>query len=701
MRLYVRRGGDVNAIDGKGRSPLMLAASKGHVGVCRILLEAGSDPRKVDRDGNCALSIAMASGVPSLVELFSGVEETQSNVVKSEVNVNVVKSEVNVSTLPEHPEAVIARDLDEENLDLSLWESEEDVVKPAHDPECLNREHEVQRQISAHVPINTDFDWLDVEIDLPAVQRRRRRRNALDEEEIDATRNLLLIGLSDGFIPESFISFLSRGIDGDQNEEFESILRITLGELGIVTDEESWEWQDSDNQVLVDEEMESCADQAIAFLSDLTYHNDDPLRAYVKDMGVKELLSREDEIHLATLMEDGINEAIRAVVNSEVAINELIRVADRIERGELQSGIMVDRAKAPQDEDVKLDNPAQDMVGVSGEEEVEDDDFQENLATDDFHAKIEAIRKLHTGSSQDKNRNLLDVLKDLHLSWSFLEHLQEILKLSGNDADASWILSESLNKVRNAKCRMIEANLRLVISIAKKYLHRGLMFSDLIQEGNIGLMKAVEKFDHRRGFKFSTYATWWIRQSITRAIADQARLIRVPVHMVEVINQIEQVRKDIEEKTDFQADVEKISETLSMPPIKVTKALSATQEMVPLTLPVQMGENIISLGEMLVDEVPGPEQQAMHMALRQAIFEILDGLPEKEAKVMMLRFGLDNGEDHTLEECGQIFGLTRERIRQIEAKTLGKLRHPARSEKLVAFVQKQIKEKVGEYDDSQ
>lgn len=693
VRLHIRRGDDVNATDDRGRSPLVLAASKGHLDICRILLEAGGDPRKPDKDGNCAFSIAMASGVPSLVELFSGMNAQSTG----------VENEASSSALSEHPGTQINRDMDEDNLDLSLWESEEDVVAPVHDQECLTQEHELQRQISAHIPINTDLDWMDVEIDLPAVQRGRRRRNALDEGEIDATRSLLLAGLSDGFIPESFIATLACGEEDDGDEEFESRLRITLGDLGIVTDEESWEWQGSDNPGLVDNEMESSADDAIAFLSELTYQDNDPLKAYVKDMGVEKLLSREDEIYLATLMENGLDEAILAVANSESAISELLSVAERIERGELQSGVMVDREQAPRDEDVTLDDTVQDIGEVSGEEEAddEDEDSPGNLVADDFHTRIDVVRELHSGASQNKDRNLLDALKSLHLSWSFLEHLRDALKFSGDDPASLRSISVALDKARKAKCRMTEANLRLVISIAKKYLHRGLMFSDLIQEGNIGLMKAVDKFDHRRGFKFSTYATWWIRQAVSRAIADQARLIRVPVHMVEAINQIERVREDIEEKTGFPADVEDISEALSMSPAKVVKALRATREIVPLSLSVQVGESIISLGEMLVDEAPGPEEQVMHMALRQVIFEALDGLPEKDARVMVLRFGLDNGEDHTLEECGQFFGVTRERIRQIEAKTLRKLRHPARSGKLITFVQKRTEEKVEEDDDSQ
>lgn len=677
VRLHIRRGDDVNAVDEKGRSPLHLAASKGHVKICSILLEAGADLRKQDKHGNCALSIAMSSGVPSLIELFSNID-AQSNKVKNEATILVEESRTLI-------------DRDEDNFDLSLWESEDDVVVPVNDRECLIQEHQLQNKLSKHVPINTDFDWMDVEIDLPTMQRGRRRRNELDEEEINETRRLLLFGLSEGFIPESFITNLSCSELDDRDEEFESRLRIVLGDLGILTDDEYWDWQDVYSLGDVDADMEVSADDAIDFLSEMTYQDNDPLKAYIKDISGDKLLSREDEIHLATLMEEGLDEAILAISNSNSAINELLRVANKIECGELHSGVMVDRDQTPRDEDVIVENATQ---GIDEEEiDYEDEDARENLDEDGFHTRIHLVRSLYFGTSEDRGKNLQEALKNLKISWSFLESLRDTLKSSGDDPISHNNLSVALDKAKNAKCRMTESNLKLVISIAKKYLHRGLMFSDLIQEGNIGLMKAVDKFDHRRGFKFSTYATWWIRQAVTRAIADQARLIRVPVHMVELINQIERVREDAEEKTGFSTDLENISETLSIPLAKVSKALSASHEIVPFTLPVQVGESVINLGDMLLDDAPRPEEQVMNIELRKAIVEALDSLSDKEAEVMKMRFGIDNGDDHTLEECGQFFGVTRERIRQIEVKSLRKLSHPTRSVKLITFLQRRTVEK--------
>ena len=228
---------------------------------------------------------------------------------------------------------------------------------------------------------------------------------------------------------------------------------------------------------------------------------------------------------------------------------------------------------------------------------------------------------------------------------------------------------------------MTVANLRLVISIARKYAHSGLAFSDLVQEGNLGLMRAVEKFEYRRGFKFSTYATWWIRQAITRAIADQERLIRVPVHMVETINQIERCRREIEPTTDHPASAEAIAAYLDMPVYKVLKALAASRDTTPLD-GSGSEDDVSMLAGTMADPSPGPEELAIQTSLREVLTESLSMLTPKQARVLRLRFGLYDDDDHTLEQAGEIFGVTRERVRQIEAAALTKLRHPSRAGRL-------------------
>lgn len=697
MRLHLDRGDDVNARDEQGMTLLMLSAARNNGDICRLLLAAGAAGDLLDAQGNDALAIAIKVGAgnarlvleahlgPSTAfnepyETFTSAD--QASLCASEAphqSHEVTAKQFAVPTAPVEPvesptHPTIGPVATED------WEAEDHQLPQAGDPSLVAQSVASHLAITLHIPLDTSADWSDFEVFLPDSAAPLQRGDDVDLRE--GLHLLLLRALRESSVPSFAVEDLSRQFDGSINEQGESHLRMVLNDLGAELDERlEIEFPFESHVVFVNseetEEEEAQIDAAMDYLDDLASRRNDPLRIYLKTGLREKLLTADQEVSLAKAMEGFVAKALDAL--SEWS-EGLARVCDSAQL--VRSGIHPLRwMTAGQDDEMEeLEPTAGAEIAAEAEEPLDGEPREVPSGQSDsvvFFAGIDLLKQFMASTLAAQARSRLQcrqTLDELHLKREFLLGLATVPSVEDSVCVAQF--NRAIDGYLSAREQMTTANLKLAVSVAKKFLYTEEPFDDLIQEGNIGLMKAVDKFDWRRGFRFSTYATLWIKQSIQRHVADKCCVIRIPVHVHETTQKILRHMQVVEMRSGRVPSPREIADAFSMPLKKVSTSLRASA----LSHVGSLDEADESLAIEFSDQfVPVDPASAMRSAqVGRSIDELLSQLKPKSAGIIRMHYGLGINDAMTLDEIGQRFELTRERIRQVEAKALRLLQHPSR-----------------------
>lgn len=719
-RLLIEGGADDGLLDPSGKDALAIAIAAGSHDAALIIEAARSSKHKSNSVEVPSINVALPNGdAPHVVdgpETGAGLQLPVKSKPDGHPILAAVNFSIKIAPFPEivescTPEATadssskaLAAELtptfgfseDEPAFDLLGWEAEEDSPPPENDLSLSEAAIAIQSAISEHEPIDTSAGWDDFEAYLP--ERSSPLTRADDADAKARLRLLLLRAIREGSVPELAIEDISLNDDRSANNETETLLRRTLNDLGAEADErfeyispyESFEVFIEPDETPDEEEIVS---DALAFIDDLTAHRNDPLRIYQKEFQRETLLTAEDEVALGKAMESSLEMALDALASWKWGISQVLASAQLVRSGAKPLRWI---SSAPREDLPDIDGNLDDHpvgAAVAPSEDSSDDDGEldspighnEKTAdneSSDFFDKLaqlsnHSIGVIHGAPSWNAIRG---ALASLRLTRSFLLELTDS-SIFGN-AEPSAAFAKAMKGYQAARERMAIANLKLVVAIAKKYLYSGQPLDDLIQEGNIGLLKAVERYDWRRGFKFSTYATWWIRQQVGRFVADIGRTIRIPVHVYERTQHIARESVAFEAENGRMPTLQELADRLKMQPKNVAALIRAT--LAPLPIHELCIDELIAV-EATTDFVSrDPMEIVSERQLVGAIDRLLGTLKPKDESILRLRFGIGVQTSMTLDEIGTRYEVTRERIRQIESKALRLLKHPSR---MVKFCQ--------------
>lgn len=733
VQLHIDRGDNLDARDDKGQTPLMLSAARNKAAICKLLLSAGADPNLVDPFGRTALGIAKAAGAteavlaleeacllhpttfagntpgdPAVAPLGEHCAKTQSVARPISARdsqfappVEPSHAEAASASSPDHPPAL---EFETDGLDLTGWEPEEDTPAPTSDPNISAAALEIQRSFNEHIPLDTSADWEDFDVFLP--DRGAPLQDVDDAEVREQLRIVLLRAIREGSVPQASIEDLTRGDDGEPDAEACALLGMVINDLGAETDERfeySAPHENFEVCVAPDEkpgEEDAVAD-ALAFVDDLAARRNEPLRLYQRELQGRALLTAEAEVALGQAMERSVEKALDALAAWPAGIAATLEAARKVFKGvkplrSMSYGreVRLQDAQAMSAAEIDLDTEVDATMAppiAKDESAGSEDELDSRLGLDlnasidelaKFRASTERLSSLPVGSSQDAAEwgACRDALTSLGLTRGFLMELADSELVRKPDSHHAF--GQAMQAFRIARDQMAVANLKLVYSIAKKYLFSGQPLDDLLQEGNIGLIKAVDRYDWRRGFKFSTYATWWIRQQVGRFVADKGKTIRLPVHIYEKTQRIAQAAHAFELRHGHTPTLEEIAALVDLPVLKVEALSRMGVEPLPLhELPDIDG--IIAVHAKELFAVRDPMEYIEDIQLGESVEYFLSTLRRKEENVVRMRYGIGVQDPMTLEEIGASMEVTRERIRQIEAKSLKQLRHPARLDRFL------------------